>query len=96
MKKIETESTKKLLTAISKINNIEELELFFDDICTIKEFQDMAMRFETAIALSEGKNYQQIVKEIGASSATISRVNRCLLYGDGGYKIAIEKIGKES
>ena len=81
-----------LMEAISKIESKEECLAFFDDLCTIKEIQDMAQRFETAIQLAEGKNYKEIAKDVGVSTATISRVSRCLNYGAGGYRKAIEKM----
>ena len=73
----------------------EECYAFFEDICTIKELQAMAQRFRVAQMLRENKNYQQIQADTGASSATISRVNKCLLYGSGGYATALERMGKE-
>ena len=84
-----------LMEAISKIKSKEECLAFFDDLCTIKEIQDMAQRFETAIQLAEGKNYKEIAKDVGVSTATISRVSRCLNYGAGGYRKAIEKMVRE-
>ena len=84
-----------LFSAVLKLDSIEECREFFTDICTIKEIQDMAQRFEVARLLSAGKNYQEVVKQTGASTATISRVNKCLLYGDGGYKNIIDKLNGE-
>ena len=81
-----------LFKVISEIGTVEECYAFFEDLCTIKEIQDMAQRLETAILLSKGENYQNISAKVGVSSATISRVNRCLNYGSGGYKAAIEEI----
>ncbi|MBO4251649.1 MAG: hypothetical protein J5911_03190 [Clostridia bacterium] len=83
-----------LFKVISGITTVEECYAFFEDLCTIKEIQDMAQRLETAIMLKHGENYQNISAKVGVSSATISRVNRCLNYGSGGYKAAIEKLGK--
>ena len=71
----------------------EDLYLFFEDLCTIKEFQDMALRLDTARHLSSGVNYETITKLNGMSAATISKVSRCLNYGQG-YKKAIEKLKK--
>ena len=62
---------------------------FFEDVCTIKELQDIAQRLEVAKLLSQKKNYQEVCKLTGASTATISRVNKCLLYGRGGYKTVL-------
>ena len=84
----------KLFEAVLKLETKEQCAAFFDDLCTIKELQDMSQRFEVALLLSGGKNYGEISALTGASSATISRVNRCLNYGKNGYKTAIEKIGE--
>ena len=62
------------------------------DICTVKETQAMAQRLQVASQLSAGRNYNAVCADTGASSATISRVNRCLLYGGGGYRIALERM----
>ena len=79
-----------LFEAILSLETIQECRAFFDDICTIKEMQDIAQRLEVAFMLDEGKNYQEISKATGASTATISRVKKCLVYGSGGYRNAIE------
>ncbi len=81
-----------LFKVISGINTVKDCYAFFEDLCTIKEIQDMAQRLETAILLSKGENYQNISQKVGVSSATISRVNRCLNYGSGGYRAAIREI----
>ena len=97
MKNLNSKSIDRLYQAILNINDKKECEAFFDDICTIKEIQDMAQRLDTAILLTEGMNYQKISSEVGVSTATISRVSGCLNYGEGGYKTAIDKlIGGES
>ena len=77
--------------AILKLKNKEDCRRFFEDVCTIKELQDVSQRLDVATLLNDGKNYQEISKETGASTATISRVNKCLLYGKNGYKIVLEK-----
>lgn len=92
MSNIHNQSTDKLFQAILSLKTIEECRDFFDDICTIKEIQDMTQRLEVALLLDKGKNYQEISREVGVSTATISRVSRCLNYGDGGYRTAIERI----
>ena len=66
-----------------------------EDLCTIKEIIDISQRLEVARLLDQNKNYLEITKQTGVSTATISRVNKCLEYGSGGYKLAIEKL-KES
>ena len=85
-------SVDNLFKVITSINNLDECGAFFDDLCTIKEIMDMAQRLETAILLNKGENYQNISAKVGVSSATISRVNRCLNYGSGGYKTALKKL----
>ena len=89
------ESVDNLFRVITGIKTLEECGAFFDDLCTIKEIMDMAQRLETAILLSKGENYQNISSKVGVSSATISRVNRCLNYGSGGYKNALKKLEKK-
>ena len=95
MSKLRNPDTDLLFEGILKLQNVEECYRFFTDICTIKERQAMAQRFRVAQMLRDNKNYQQIQADTGASSATISRVNKCLLYGSGGYATALERIGKE-
>lgn len=80
--------------AVLALENLEDCYKFFDDICTIREVQDLAQRIDVARLLSNGKVYSEIVKLTGASSATISRVNKCLMYGDG-YKEILERIKGE-
>ncbi len=80
-----------LFEAILALESTEECYRFFEDVCTINEVQDMAQRFEAALLLEQGKNYQQIAQQVGISTATISRVSRCLNYGSGGYRDAIAK-----
>ena len=83
------ESFDNLFEAVLKLKNLDDCRRFFEDVCTIKELQDVAQRLEVAKLLSERKNYQEVCKLTGASTATISRVNKCLLYGKGGYKIVL-------
>lgn len=91
-----TESIDRLFKVISEIKTADECCAFFEDLCTIKEIQDMAQRFDTAILLNDGCSYQKIASQVGVSTATISRVNRCLSYGSGGYRSAINKITGEN
>lgn len=88
---LESASVERLFRVIQSLETPEECRLFFEDICTIREIQDMAQRLDVAILLREGKNYQDISAQTAVSSATISRVNRCLLYGSGGYRTALDK-----
>ena len=95
MEKGHTEAVSRLYRAILTLHTEEECRRFFDDICTVKEIQDLAQRLEVASMLSAGKNYQEISRETGASTATICRVNKCLLYGDGGYKTVLSRIDQK-
>lgn len=78
--------------AILSLESLEECYRFFEDICTVKEILDMSQRLQVAEMLNADKSYQEISKITGASTATISRVNRCLNYGSGGYKEVISKL----
>ena len=84
-----------LYRGILTLQTREECYAFFEDICTIKELQAMAQRFRVAAQLRDNKNYNEIQADTGASSATISRVNKCLLYGGGGYSTALERLNEE-
>ena len=90
MDKIRHQSVENLVQVIAKMDSADDVYNFLSDLCTIKELQDMAQRFDMALLLKDGANYQNIAATVGASSATISRVNRCLVYGNGGYEKAIE------
>ena len=91
MSVIRNEATDRLFETLLRLDSVEECYSLFEDLCTIKELQDMAQRLEVASLLDEGMKYQEVAARTGVSSATISRVNRCLLYGAGGYRQAIEK-----
>lgn len=92
MGKIQKPEIDRLFNAILELSSLEECSSFFEDICTIKEIQDMSQRLEVARMLNQNKSYTEISKETGASTATISRVNKCLVYGSDGYKRALEKM----
>ncbi len=89
---IQNELTEQFFKSVIRLGSVEECMNFFEDICTIKEIQDMSQRLQVAILLNKGKSYQEILSETGVSTATISRVNKCLNYGSGGYRKAIQKI----
>ena len=91
MSNLQSEAMDALFEAILNLENKEDCYRFFEDVCTIKEAQDMAQRYEAARLLEQGMNYQQIATQVGISTATISRVSRCLNYGSGGYRDAIAK-----
>lgn len=94
--KIATKEKSDLLyKAILKLETEEECYSFFQDLCTVSELRAMEQRFEVATLLNEGMIYSEILEKTGASSATISRVNRSLLNGAGGYESILEKM-KES
>ena len=95
MKPIQHESLDRLFDAILSLKDREECRAFFDDICTIKEITDMAQRLDTAFLIDEGESYQKISERIGVSTATISRVSRCLHYGAGGYRAVIDRMKEE-
>ncbi len=83
-----------LFQSVLTLNSLEECYLFFDDLCTVNELKSLAQRLEVARMLRQGHTYNQIEQETGASTATISRVKRCLNYGNDGYKLVLERIGK--
>lgn len=80
-----------LFKAILSLKSIEECYSFFDDLCTVPELKALSQRLEVAKMLSEGRVYSDIVAKTGASTATISRVNRSLNYGSDGYKVIFER-----
>ena len=91
-KKIKTEAVDHLFQAILALKSPEECYSFFEDLCTVKEISDMAQRLQAAKLLLDGATYEQIVKAVEISTATISRINRCIQYGSGGYRDTIEKV----
>lgn len=84
-----TPEIENIYKAIIKLENIQDCRAFFEDLCTIKEIHAMAQRFDVARKLKDGMTFNDIVESTGASTATISRVNKCLLYGSGGYDIVL-------
>ena len=91
-KKIKTEEVDHLFEAILKLENPEECYMFFEDVCTIKELLSISQRFEVARMLRAGNTYLEIADKTGASTATISRVNRSLTYGNDGYDLVFERM----
>ena len=96
MKNWHTKSIDELCGALLTLQNKEECYAFLEDICTIKEIQDLSQRLAVAKLLGQGISYTSICKETGASTATISRVSKCCEYGTGGYRTVIERMGKEN
>ena len=88
-------STDRLFQTILNLQTIDECYAYFEDLCTIKELNDMAQRLDAAILLADGLSYQKIMEQVAISTATIGRVSRCLNYGTGGYKAAIEKLKQD-
>ena len=82
----------KMYEAILSLKNVEECMAFFDDLCTVTELMALEQRYQVAACLNEGMIYNDILAETGASSATISRVNRSLQYGKGGYGIVFDRL----
>ncbi len=91
--KIKDSDTDFLLNCILSLENIEECYAFFEDLCTVPEIKSMARRLAVAKMLTEEKKYEEIVEKTGASTATISRVNRSLCYGNGGYETVFSRCG---
>ena len=94
--KLRCSQTDKLAEAFLSLKTKEEIYSFFEDLCTISELKAMSQRFEVAQMLTNGVPYTDIVEKTGVSTATISRVNRCLNYGADGYKTAIERLKAEN
>ena len=86
-----TEENRSLFETVLSLEIFEECAAFFEDICTIKELQDLSQRLAVARMLNDGEKYQTIEEKTGASTATISRVNKCLNYGSGGYRSVLQK-----
>jgi TrpR-related protein YerC/YecD len=90
-----TQQIDELFEAILTLNTVEECYAFFEDACTIKEIIEIAQRLKVAKLLDAGTSYVTVSKEVGVSTATISRVSKCLEYGNGGYKMVMERVSEE-
>ena len=90
-----SDSLNRLYQVILHLQTVEECYDFFEDLCTIKELRDLAARLEVAFLLDKGLSYQAVAAETGVSSATICRVKKCLDYGSGGYRRAIDRAAEE-
>lgn len=93
-KKIKTEAVDFLFDAILSLKDRDECYTFFEDVCTVNELLSLSQRFEVAKMLRDHKTYLEIADKTGASTATISRVNRSLNYGNDGYDMTFERICK--
>ena len=91
MSDLRNASTDALFKAILSLKDEEECYAFFEDLCTVGELQAMSQRYHVARLLNDGLVYSEVGRLSGASSATISRVNRCLQYGSGGYRTLLER-----
>ena len=94
-KKIKTEAVDHLFQAVLALKSIDECYAFFEDVCTVNELLSLSQRYEVAKMLREKKTYLEIAEQTGASTATISRVNRSLNYGNDGYDMVFERIDKD-
>lgn len=90
--KMKDERLSQLYRAILQIETPEECDAFFEDLCTVAELQEMSRRLEAARMLYHNRVYTDIAEETGLSTATISRVNRCLKYGNDGYVTILERL----
>ena len=95
MHHMETASVERLFTALASLDSKEEIRQFLEDLCTVKEILDMAQRLDVAVLLEQGVNYQTISQQVNVSTATISRVSKCLNYGSGGYRNVLSKLREE-
>lgn len=93
--KLKTEEVDSLFHAILTLQTVEECYSFFEDACTVNELISLAQRFEVARMLREKKTYLEIAEKTGASTATISRVNRSLNYGNDGYDMVLERMKEQ-
>lgn len=96
MEKFHKTLTDNLFRAVLSLETVEECYQFFEDVCTIKEIQEIAQRLEVARLLGEGRAYNDVAKQTGASTATISRVNKCISYGSGGYKLVLGRMNENT
>lgn len=94
-KKIRTEAVDHLFNAILCLHSKEECYSFFEDLCTVNELLSLSQRFEVATMLREHKTYLEIAEKTGASTATISRVNRSLNYGNDGYDLIFDRLAEK-
>lgn len=91
----QNDSLDRLFQSFLNLESMEECYAYFEDLCTIKELSDMSQRLDAAILLSQGNSYQKIQEQVDISTATIGRVSKCLNYGPGGYRTAIEKLKED-
>ena len=85
----------RLFESFLKLQTLDECYAYFEDLCTIKELNDMAQRLEVATLLERGLSYQKITEQVDVSTATIGRVSKCLNYGTGGYNSTLKKLEEQ-
>lgn len=95
-KKIKTPEVDHLFEAVLTLQTLEECYTFFEDVCTINEILSLSQRFEVASMLRAHKTYLEIAEKTGASTATISRVNRSLNYGEDGYDMVLNRLAERT
>ena len=95
IQKLKNTENDELFEAILKLDSIEECYMFFEDLCTVKEIESMAIRLHAAKSLLKGETYEKTLENVNISSATLSRVSKAIKYGDGGYKKIIDKCGNK-
>ncbi len=93
-KKLKSDAADHLFEAVLSLKSKEECYDFFEDLCTVNELLSLSQRFEVAAMLRAHKTYQEIAEKTGASTATISRVNRALNYGNDGYQLILDRMDK--
>lgn len=91
-KNVHTKEMDRLMEGILQLENVEECYAFFEDLCTINELVSLEQRFEVATMLRENRTYNEVAEVTGASTATISRVNRSLNYGNDGYDLVLQRL----
>lgn len=96
MKEINDENIDTLFNAILQLKTTDECRKFFMDLCTVSELKSMSQRMEVALMLKDKQVYTDIAAKTGASTATISRVNRCINYGSDGYNLVIDRMEKKN
>ncbi len=95
-KSVRTPSVDDLCDAILSLKTRDECYRFFEDVCTVNELTSLSQRFAVAKMLTEKKTYLEIAQETGASTATISRVNRALIYGSDGYTMVLDRLAEKN
>ena len=96
LEKIRGERVDQLFRAILELKDVDECYAFFDDLCTIGEVQSLSQRLDVAVMLKKKHTYDKIQTETGASTATISRIRRCVDYGSGGYNTIVDRMNEQS